>query len=108
MSDMDRMRLTNDRNAAGRRLDRVQCPHCDMTIVPRLAFYDGTPTKSVCPFCAGIVKDFRKPSAGLKWLGYLLAGLAIVAGFHLTLLLEYGSGEHPGPVVTAVEQNHQD
>ncbi len=108
MSGTDRMQLGNAKNSGGRRLYRVQCPHCDMTIVPRLAFFDGTPTKSVCPFCAGIVKDFRKPGAGLKWLGYLLAGLAILAGFHLTLLLKYGSSEHPGPVVTSIEQNHQD
>ena len=77
MSNTDRMRLANDRSSAGRRLDRVQCPHCDMTIVPRLAFYDGTPTKSVCPFCAGIVRDFRKPNRGL-WKRYLVAGIALV------------------------------
>ena len=84
MSDMERMRLANDRNSAGRRLDRVQCPHCDMTIVPRLAFYDGTPTKSVCPFCAGMVRDFR-PLPETTWIGAALKAFAVLLGLTLVL-----------------------
>ena len=68
-----------------RRADRIDCPHCGMVIVPRLVIYDGTPTQSVCPFCAGIVRDFRKPGTGLKWVGYVLAGLATLFAFQLFL-----------------------
>ena len=33
--------------------DRVQCIHCGKTMIPRIIFYNGEPSKSICPFCAG-------------------------------------------------------
>lgn len=39
--------------------DRVKCPQCDKKIVPRLIVYQGSVTKSVCPYCAALIKDFR-------------------------------------------------
>ena len=37
---------------------RVVCPQCGKKIVPRLIIRDGRPRRSVCPYCAGEIKDF--------------------------------------------------
>lgn len=41
--------------------DRITCPHCGRKVVPRIRFYQGSPEASYCPFCAGLIKDFRVP-----------------------------------------------
>lgn len=42
----------------GRTDDRINCPNCGKKIVPRMITYRGSPTKSVCPYCATTVKKF--------------------------------------------------
>lgn len=39
--------------------DRDTCAHCGKKMVPRLVTYQGTPQKSLCPYCGEIHKDFR-------------------------------------------------
>ena len=39
--------------------DRVVCQHCAKRIVPRIITDRGSLSRSVCPFCGGIIKDFR-------------------------------------------------
>lgn len=39
--------------------DRIICPGCGKRIVPRIIIYQGSPTKSVCPYCATTVKNFH-------------------------------------------------
>lgn len=38
--------------------DRINCPHCDKKIVPRMVTYRGNPEKSLCPYCGGTVQSF--------------------------------------------------
>lgn len=38
--------------------NRVVCPNCGKECVPRLAFQNGHPTESCCPFCDGLVRRF--------------------------------------------------
>lgn len=38
--------------------DRINCPSCGKKIVPRIITYQGSPEKSVCPYCAATVKTF--------------------------------------------------
>ncbi len=40
--------------------DRVICPGCAKKIVPRIITYRGTPYESVCPYCAVVVRTFKK------------------------------------------------
>ncbi|MDP3266276.1 MAG: cold shock domain-containing protein [Sulfuricurvum sp.] len=40
--------------------DRVLCPSCSKKIVPRMITFRGKPDKSVCPYCAATVKNFRE------------------------------------------------
>lgn len=39
---------------------RVQCLSCGKMMVPRLSTYRGQPSKSFCPFCGEVYKDFSK------------------------------------------------
>ena len=47
--------------------DRINCPNCGKKIVPRLITYQGEPQKSVCPYCATVVKQFDND---LSWVYY--------------------------------------
>lgn len=38
--------------------DRINCPSCGKKIIPRMITYRGNPEKSVCPYCAAMVKSF--------------------------------------------------
>lgn len=40
--------------------DRLICPSCNKRIVPRMITYQGTPEKSVCPYCATTIMEFNK------------------------------------------------
>ena len=40
--------------------DRIVCPHCQKTIVPRIITDRGKLSRSVCPFCGGTVRDFKE------------------------------------------------
>ncbi|WP_418356979.1 cold-shock protein [Shewanella basaltis] len=42
--------------------DRVNCPSCNKKIVPRMITYQGNPQKSICPYCAALVKNFQPDS----------------------------------------------
>ena len=88
------------------RTDRIDCPHCGMAIVPRMTFHYGYPTKSVCPFCAGIVRDFRKPVKPINWMGYLLTGLAIVIAFQLLFAMKSTPNKQDGSS-TSIEQRQR-
>lgn len=37
---------------------RITCPSCSRKIVPRMITYKGEPEKSVCPYCAALIKSF--------------------------------------------------
>lgn len=41
--------------------DRVECAHCGRRMVPRLITAYGELKESVCPFCGGTFRDFRRP-----------------------------------------------
>lgn len=45
-------------NGSGRPDDRATCPRCGKKMVPRLITYQGSPEKSLCPFCGGVYKEF--------------------------------------------------
>lgn len=55
---------TNSQSNTGSRNtdERVTCPHCGKKMMPRLIIWNGTPQNSVCPFCAGVYKNFVKSS----------------------------------------------
>jgi cold shock CspA family protein len=38
--------------------ERISCPCCHKKIVPRISFYKGSPRRSYCPYCGGVVKKF--------------------------------------------------
>lgn len=38
--------------------DRIHCPSCNKKIVPRMITYQGNPTKTLCPYCGAVVKEF--------------------------------------------------
>ncbi|MFM2664798.1 cold shock domain-containing protein [Vibrio sp. CyArs1] len=57
---------------ASRNDDRINCPSCDKKIVPRMITYRGEPDKSVCPYCAATVKNFRSNIMGYIVLGVLV------------------------------------
>lgn len=44
----------------GRTDDRIACTGCGKKIVPRMITYRGNPDKSVCPYCATVIKEFSK------------------------------------------------
>jgi hypothetical protein len=39
--------------------DRVVCPGCGKRIVPRIITFKGSPTNSICPYCATEIKKFN-------------------------------------------------
>lgn len=57
--------------------DREQCASCGKLMTPTLAFVNGTPHQSFCPFCGQVYRDFRKPS-GTTFTG--VAAEAAVTG----------------------------
>jgi cold shock CspA family protein len=40
--------------------ERVTCNHCGKKMMPRLIIRNGSPDHSVCPFCAGVYKNFSQ------------------------------------------------
>lgn len=50
----------NQTNTTPRHDDRVTCPSCLKKMVPRMITYNGSPSKSVCPFCGETYKEFNK------------------------------------------------
>ena len=52
--------------------ERVACQHCGKKMVPRVITYRGEPQKSICPYCAGIHKDF----------GYCFIATAVYGDYH--------------------------
>ena len=52
--------------------DRVVCPHCAKKIVPRIITQGRELSHSVCPFCGGIIKDFRT-----RWFCRIALAVAI-------------------------------
>ncbi|MBE6422812.1 cold-shock protein [Succinivibrio dextrinosolvens] len=49
---------SNSRNENRRRDDRITCPNCGRKIVPRLVTYQGSPEKSLCPYCGARIQTF--------------------------------------------------
>lgn len=46
--------------------DRISCSNCQKKITPRIITYNGEPQKSVCPYCAATVNEFRECPACKK------------------------------------------
>jgi CspA family cold shock protein len=63
---------------AGHNDERIACRHCGKRIVPRIITNQGVLTRSVCPFCGEIAKDFR------PWWPYVLIFAAVVLIFLVT------------------------
>lgn len=63
--------------------DRVACPDCKKKVVPRLIVYRGEPERSVCPFCAAQISDFRSTSAFGRFLGAIGFLLLLFVLFNL-------------------------
>lgn len=55
-----KIRSTATSQSSGRSDDRVECPSCRKRMVPRMVTYQGSPSKSLCPFCGTTYKDFSK------------------------------------------------
>lgn len=70
--------------------DRITCPNCQKTMVPRLAFQNGKPAASYCPFCAHMVHDFRPSLKELLKKAFRILGiiaLTIVAFFLISIVI---------------------
>ena len=50
-----------------KRDDRIDCPGCGKTIVPRIITDHGVAVRSVCPFCGGEVEDFTWLGKFFRW-----------------------------------------
>ncbi|WP_326498473.1 cold-shock protein [Methylobacter sp. YRD-M1] len=61
---------------------RIYCDHCGRKIVPRIITYQGNPEKSVCPYCAWTVKDFRSKKSDLAiYVSYAFIAFVVYAVF---------------------------
>lgn len=75
---LERRRYVGNRTQAradrGRRPrnDRIDCPRCGTSIVPRVVTDRGRLTRTVCSFCGTTVKRFR------SWLPVLVAILLLI------------------------------
>lgn len=59
---------------------RIYCDHCGRKIVPKIITYQGKPEKSVCPYCAGTVKEFRSKMSDLAtYLSYAFIAFIVYA-----------------------------
>lgn len=60
---------------------RVQCPHCDKMMVPRIWLVNGKPSKSYCPFCGEMYIDFeeQEPASPLTILAATFLFLVLSA-----------------------------
>ena len=58
--------------------DKIQCPNCKRRIVPRLTFYEGTPYKSWCPICGGLVESFCNFGGIWSSVVFLIVVFAII------------------------------
>jgi uncharacterized paraquat-inducible protein A len=59
--------------------DRIACPRCGKSIVPRIVTNRGKLTRSVCPFCGATIKNFG------SWWPLLAIVLIVVAMLFLVL-----------------------
>ncbi|WP_171053614.1 cold-shock protein [Vibrio rotiferianus] len=59
--------------------DRVNCPNCNKKIVPRMITYRGEPDKSVCPYCAATVQNFRSNIIAYIVLGFVVMFILFIA-----------------------------
>lgn len=83
--------------STGRWDDRILCPNCEKKIVPRIIVYQGTPERSVCPYCAETVKDFRPPSSSFSIppvVYYVLGSVVVVCA-----RLDSSDGIIPGIII---------
>ncbi|AEE26491.1 cold-shock protein [Francisella hispaniensis] len=53
---------------------RITCPSCSRKIVPRMITYKGEPEKSVCPYCAALIKSFDN----FTILPFLTIGIIVI------------------------------
>lgn len=56
--------------------DRINCPGCGKKIVPRIITHQGSPQKSVCPYCAATVKEF-----GFNIAAYIVIAIIVIVIF---------------------------
>ena len=51
--------ITNKEKKATATDDRINCPSCNKKIVPRMITYAGKAERSICPYCAAEVRNFK-------------------------------------------------
>lgn len=51
--------ITNKAKKAITTDDRINCPSCNKKIVPRMITYAGKAERSICPYCAAEVRNFK-------------------------------------------------
>lgn len=76
--------------------DRVHCPHCGKKMVPRMSFDRGSPHRSYCPFCGGMVKDFSNGCfvATAVYGSYDAPEVLVLRRFRDAVLLKSGVGRY--------------
>lgn len=60
--------LINNKISTNNSLDF--CKNCNRKIIPRMITYRGEPQKTVCPYCATVIKDFDD-----NFLGEIIAAI---------------------------------
>ncbi|EEE2002201.1 cold shock domain-containing protein [Salmonella enterica subsp. enterica serovar Kotte] len=62
--------------------DRLDfCHYCNKKVFPRMITYQGEPQKTVCPYCAGTIKVFKKSSIFDLFIGlfdFILSTIAML------------------------------
>lgn len=61
--------------------DRIICPGCNKKIVPRMVTYRGEADKTLCPYCATVIKSFMQ----YNWLPIILIGIGALVFFSVIL-----------------------
>ncbi|MDE5018609.1 cold shock domain-containing protein, partial [Francisella tularensis subsp. holarctica] len=61
---------------------RITCPSCTRNIVPRMITYKGAPEKSVCSYCAALIKRFDN----FTILPFLTIGIIVI----ISLIFVFG------------------
>ncbi|EBI3671164.1 cold shock domain-containing protein [Salmonella enterica subsp. enterica] len=73
--------LTKSNDSTNNRLDF--CKNCNKKIVPRMITYRGEPQKTVCPYCATVIKNFEE-----NILVELMKGISIFLLSLVTIFFE--------------------
>ncbi|AUS68105.1 cold-shock protein [Escherichia albertii] len=63
------------------------CRNCNKKIYPRMITYQGTPQKTICPYCAGTIKKFEQDGSIFD----LFIGLFILISSPIVIMFEAGT-----------------